>query len=590
MCGIYGIVNFNSETTNHVDSLKLMMAESEYRGPDSQEFKVFNHVSLGFNRLSIIDVDKRSNQPFEIKDFGLSIVFNGEIYNYLEIKEDLIQLGYTFQTTSDTEVLLTAYYHYKEKAFNLFNGMWAIAIYDAKNNSVTLCRDRLGIKPLFYMRQGNAFYFASEMKSLLVVKDSKEKNEAMLNDYLVFGTNTSTSGETFVNGIFEFAAGTYATVSQIGLQSQVYYTPPSSFVEPEVDQVASEILKTFRSAIKLRMRADVPIALMLSGGLDSSAIAHVIDEMVENKEIEVQYIHAFTLNFEGFEKNEWEIVQENAKHLKHIVCHPIHIDIASFKKEIPNLIAKFDLPVLSVSHLLHCYALEEIKKQGFTVVLNGQGPDELYGGYFPKDLGSLLMDTFQGSIAKGFREMKLTKNNWKMGYFLQFQSLAYSFLKVHFPQLFAIILNYLASGKFQFLGSIRALKSVKYKSYFDFISKKQVFDTKFNCILQYEDMASMLNSIEMRSPFLDYRLVNLGLSLPSQYKLRDGYSKWILRKAFSEILPPHICWTGWKYGYAVPKKLLLEDLINNPIDTEAGWNNAWRKYNLGVWLAARGIR
>jgi len=103
-------------------------------------------------------------------------------------------------------------------------------------------------------------------------------------------------------------------------------------------------------------------------------------------------------------------------------------------------------------------------------------------------------------------------------------------------------------------------------------------------------MASMLNSIEMRSPFLDYRLVNLGLSLPSQYKLRDGYSKWILRKAFSEILPPHICWASWKYGYAVPKKLLLEDLINNPIDTEAGWNNAWRKYNLGVWLAARGIQ
>lgn len=590
MCGIYGIVNFNSEPANHVDSLKLMMSESEYRGPDSQDYRVFDYVFFGFNRLSIIDVDKRSNQPFEIKDFGLSIVFNGEIYNYLEIKADLIGLGYGFQTTSDTEVLLTAYYHYKEAAFDLFNGMWAIAIYDSVNKTVLLSRDRLGIKPLYYMVQNNAFYFASEMKSLLTVIESKVSNKGALNNYLVYGANTTTSGETFVEGIHEFAAGSYGYVKEEGIEMMQYYFSPDNLVDRDAAALASEILDTFKSSIKLRLRADVPVALMLSGGLDSSAIAFAIDEMVENKEIEIQYIHAFTLNFEGFDKNEWNMVQENAKHLKHVVCHPININIELFKQEIPNLLVKFDLPVLSVSHLLHAYAMEEIKKQGFTVVLNGQGPDEIYGGYFPKDLGSLLIDTFRGSIANGFREMKLTKGNWNQGYFLQFKSAVYATLKYKWPKIYAILMNYSVTGKFQVLGLNYPSKKENRKSYFDFISRKQVFDTKFNCILQYEDMASMLNSIEMRSPFLDYRLVNLGLSLPSEYKLRDGYSKWILRKAFTALLPAHICWSGWKFGYAVPKQLLLTGLVNNTKNTEAAWNNAWRKYNLEMWLKARNIR
>ena len=589
MCGIYGKINFNQNSFDTIDELRLMMAESEYRGPDSQQYVEMGNVQFGFNRLSIIDLDAGSNQPFENSELGLTIVFNGEIYNYIEIREELVGLGYTFHTSSDTEVLLTAYYHYKEEIFNRFIGMWALAIFDKNENKVILSRDRFGIKPLYYMVQNGIFYFASEMKSLIIVKIEKKLNEIALHRYEILGLNTAKDGQTLVEGIFEFPAGNFAKVIENGIETKRYYHAPDDFTKLEKSECVELIREYFKSSVKLRMRADVPVALLLSGGLDSSAIAFAIDGMIESKEIEVQYVHAFTLNFVGFEKNEWEIVQENAKQLKPVVCHPINIDIENFKKEIPALIAQFDLPVLSVSHLLHSYAMREIRKQGFTVVLNGQGPDEVYGGYFPKDVGYLLLDYFKKSFSAGFEEMEHVKENWKLSYFSQFRYMLQGFIQYHFPKTFAFLKKYQVKHSLGIESGTEWVNKTMPLSYFDFISRRQVFESKFNGILQYEDMASMLNSIEMRSPFLDYRLVNLGLSLPSEYKLRNGYSKWILRKAFSSFLPKEICWSNWKLGYAVPKKLLLKDLLPNVADNESDWNNAWRQYNLKCWLEARGI-
>lgn len=590
MCGIYGIIDLNGSENSDTSELIAMMQESQYRGPDSHKTYINNHIKIGFNRLSIIDLDKRSDQPFVSYELGLAIVFNGEIYNYLEIKSDLINLGYSFITESDTEVLLTAYYHHKKDCFSMFNGMWSLAIYDFNHNEITLSRDRLGIKPLYYMIQNDNFYFASEMKSLLKVKSTRKNNQESIHQFLIHGVNSFANCETLVDGIYEFKPGNFAKLEEGTLKYEAYFTLPEIDFDQSDTQIIEKVKNLFSSAVQLRLRSDVPIALMLSAGLDSSAIAFQIDQLIENKEINIQKIDAFTLNFSGFKNNEWEAVKENSKLLKHVKCQAIEISIDEFKTYINKTISEFDIPTLSVSHILHAFALEKIKFLGFTVILNGQGPDEVFGGYFPKDIGSLLLDIFQQSPNTGFQEMKAIKRNWKISILQQIRLICQNIIIRRFPFVLHIG-KAIEKSKITGILSYKLNKKSKIQSNYDFNSKIQIIDKKFNGILQYEDMASMLNSMEMRSPFLDYRLLTLGVSLPSNYKLRDGHSKWILRKAFENLLPPEINWASWKLGYAVPKTVLMANILpTNHKTDEKSLNDFWRKYNLEVWLKHHNIQ
>jgi asparagine synthase (glutamine-hydrolysing) len=589
MCGIYGKIDLQKKSDNNTDGIKKMMIESAYRGPDSQEIKVINHVQLGFNRLAIIDLDARSNQPFERKDLGKVIVFNGEIYNYLEIKEDLLAEGYTFQTNSDTEVFLVAYHHYQEEVFNRLNGMWACCIYDYYKDIVLLSRDRYGVKPLYYMYEENDFYFASELKSLLKIKKELKLEQTIINRFLVFGQNKFSSGKTFVKNIFEHPTGSYSILESKVLKTIKFYQVPSVLKKYDLADVEQQLRDDFRSALKLRMRSDVPVALLLSGGLDSSLIAVHLNDMIEKNEIDVKKIHAFTLNFENYENNEWDLVQKNAIFFPHITCEPINVSIAEFKAELASLINQQDIPTLSISHLIHIIAQREIKNKGFTVLINGQGPDEVYGGYFPPDMGYIMLDFFRKNPYKAIIEMKHININWRYSYLEQIKLMSQAFVHKSMPKSYNILKLSKSKSFIPNPISLDQISKTKYNfksiGYYNFRSKSQIFEKQFNGILNYEDMTSMLNSLEMRSPFLDFRIVNLGLSLPVSLYLKNGYSKWILRKALGDLLPDEICWSNWKWGYPVPKHELMSDIMPKNVKwNESSYSAQWRVYNLKKWL------
>ena len=589
MCGIYGIIKFNGSIDNSTIDLQSMIDKSDYRGPDSHEIKIVNHVQFGFNRLAIIDLDLRSNQPFERKDLGKIIVFNGEIYNYIEIRDSLKDLGYSFHTNSDTEVFLVAYHHFKEDVFNLLNGMWTCCIYDYHNDKILLSRDRFGVKPLYYMFEQDAFYFASEIKSLIVVKKELKQNKKNSNRFLVFGQNKFSNGETFIQGIQEHPPGAYSIFSSKELSIVKYYKIPTIVEKYNLEDTTTVLRAHFRSSLKLRMRSDVPIALLLSGGLDSMLIAFHLNDMIEKKEIEVKNIHAFTLNFEDFKDNEWDLVQKIAKLLPHITCQAINVNITDFKAELGSLIEKQDIPTLSISHLIHIIAQRKIKNKGFKVLINGKGPDEVFGGYFPPDLGYLILDLFIQNPLKTVVEMKNIKKGWGYSYFKQCKLVVQAFIHKSIPKGYDLLKLAQANS---FLGTKISIDQIstltaelKTRNYYDFRSKSQIVEREFNGILNYEDMTSMLNSVEMRSPFLDFRIVSLGLSLPGSIKLKDGYSKWILRKSLGDVLPQDICWSNWKLGYAVPKHQLMGELMpKNSKWNESSYSIQWRKYNLNIWL------
>ena len=225
MCGIYAKL-YTTDQVNSKVEVQKMMKESIYRGPDSQEISQIDNHTFGFNRLAIIDLDNRSNQPMVIEEIGKLIVFNGEIYNYIEIRQQLLNLGYQFKTESDTEVALVAYHHFGSDAFNLFNGMWAMCIYDLKSKQIILSRDRFGVKPLYYMFQNGSFYFASEIKSLRVVKSEVKVDQESEEEYLFFGRNKFTNNRTLIEGIFEHPAGHYSQVSNDKILSKRYFQIP----------------------------------------------------------------------------------------------------------------------------------------------------------------------------------------------------------------------------------------------------------------------------------------------------------------------------------------------------------------------------
>ncbi len=586
MCGIYGIIQLANQEDKTL-ALSIMMRASEYRGPDSQSSKSVNGVNLGFNRLAIIDLDERSNQPFERKDLEKIIVFNGEIYNYLEIKGELVKNGYQFFTESDTEVLLVAFHHYGEKVFQMLNGMWAFCVYDFKNNEITLSRDRFGVKPLYYMYEQGALYFASEIKSLLSVKAEIEPSKSEIDSYLIFGVNKFITGRTFIEGVFEHPAGTFSKLNDGRLIFTKHYHAPEIQSQLDLEEVSTKLREAFRSSLKLRMRSDVPVAILLSGGLDSSLIAYHLNDMVERKEIEVQKIHAFTLNFGDFDKNEWQIVEKNKHLLPHIVCEPITISIEGFQNEINKLLAQNDLPTLSISHLLHIVAQREIRKRGFKVLINGQGPDEVYGGYFPQDIGYLLFDYFKKDSKSLFREMRMIKSNWKLNYSNQIKLVFQALLHKSFQSVYVNLKRKRAARMLNVNFGVNDLYSDGFNSndFYEFRSKSQVFSKEFNGILNYEDSTSMLNSLEMRSPFMDYRIIDLGLALPIQYKLKGGHSKWILRHALGDILPDDIRWASWKLGYVVPKAQLMKDIMPKAVvGNESNYSYFWRSFNLKKWL------
>ena len=487
MCGISGIIgdNFNS------DVLLKMIETQKHRGPDSSGKYVQNGVCLGHNRLSIIDLSEAANQPFIDKLERYILVFNGEIYNYLELKSEL---DYNFKTNSDTEVLLAAYMKWGKECLHKLNGMFSFAIWDTVEKKLFAARDRFGVKPFYYHLSENTFYFASEIKTLHAAGIHKTPNEKVWANYFVYGSY-GMPNETFWEGIHQLSGGHFLEYANNQIKIEKWYVFEEEIKKHQkkksYDEVKSEYIALLKDSIQLRFRSDVPVGFNVSGGLDSSALLAFVNLLGEDK----SKINAYTFYTDDERYDELPWVEEMISLTK----NPLQKVLLQAKevKELSEKINKFqDEPFGGIPTLAYSKIFEKARENGVLVLLDGQGMDEQWAGYdyYVKKSDSLI----QGVNKSPFRKNVLSD------YIINLAE------KPNYPKPFNDdLLN---------------------------LQFRDLFYTKIPRALRFNDRVSMANSTELREPFLDYRLVELAFSQPLEHKIKDGVQKNMLREIVSEYL------------------------------------------------------
>lgn len=560
MCGICGIINFHGDPVEE-QNLQKMMTSMKHRGPDDEGFFFQDNLGLGFVRLSIIDLSSSGHQPMFSADGNYVLVFNGEIFNYIEIREELMHKGYSFQTKTDTEVLLNSYIEWGEDCLHHFNGMWAFVIFDRQKQKLFGARDRYGIKPFYYYYDEKEFVFASEIPPILSVFSKKVKpNNLAIFDYLLF-SRTDHGVDTFFEGIIQLPHGwklsletnpdKYSVVNPIAnqlndkpkLKLENWYDLIKNLKEPFTDHI--EFQESLRSAIRLRLRSDVPVGVCFSGGLDSSSIVSVL-----LKYFDLHDLNTFSTTFnEGQFGDETKYINEYSSLLKHMyfTCPSAE----SLSQDLNNFIRAQGEPIPSTSPYAQ-FKVMELAKEHVVVTLDGQGADELLAGYH----------YFYGFY---FKELLL---RWK---WIKLLKEIIGCLQLHrslYPlKSFAFLLlpkNLMTKVRLVEKGY---LNEDFYKTYFKYSTvTKNIYGSKslkdslidhFNYklehLLKWEDRNSMWFSLEARIPFLDHHLVERTLSMPSETKIKDGWTKYILREAMKGILPEKIRLRRDKMGFGTPE-------------------------------------
>jgi asparagine synthase (glutamine-hydrolysing) len=377
MCGIAGIFNGATLSSDPLPIMKKMLARIQYRGPDESGIYIDNNVALGNVRLSIIDIST-GQQPLSVPEINLWIVFNGEIFNYIELKQDLLKAGHCFHTESDTEVLLHAYKEYGEKCLNKLNGQFAFAIWDKSKKELFLARDRVGIRPLFYTLHENTFIFGSEIKTLFEYPEVKAEF-----DYIalsqVFTYWTTVSPKTVFKNIYELRPGHSMRVSAKGQTIRQFWSlrfPANNkeYFGGTLGEAREELKNLLSDAVRLRLRADVPVAAYLSGGLDSSATTALI------KEVMPETLQTFSISFEDSEFDETPFQREVSAYLD--TCHSI---FSCTNEEIgqyfPMVIWHSEMPILRTAPVPMFCLSKKVRESNIKVVITGEGADEMLAGY-----------------------------------------------------------------------------------------------------------------------------------------------------------------------------------------------------------------
>jgi asparagine synthase (glutamine-hydrolysing) len=574
MCGINGLIHLNqgkntSPSFDYRATLNKMNEAIAHRGPDSDGVFVGEGVvGLGFRRLSIIDLSTSANQPMHSVDGQVVLIFNGEIYNYIEVKEALKAKGHTFRTDSDTEVILQSYLEYGTDCVQHFNGMWAFAIYDFRKNRLFCSRDRLGVKPFYYCAQQQHLFFSSELKALHAVLQLDKANLSKVYEYLAYGYRNN-DGETFLEGCNELLPGHNLIVENGQVQTQEYWTLRENLYQHDPNlSPQEEYVRLFESSVKLRYRSDVPVALLLSGGLDSSSIAKVTDNLIQRGEMNQTEIHAFIASFPGFEDDETAIAREFIKTCQHIRLHEMEIDTKKAISELDQIVYDLDHPVFSFNVVVHHNIMRACKARGLKVVLNGQGSDEAFAGYDRYISGAHLVDQLLSKNGQFLQEFAtLSKHNNYSKPFL----LSQMFKSVISQSTAAYLRARYQEKSLPYLDQNFVKNSYDhYKPAYQFSLKgnnltqyllKQINREGLNQILHYEDVSSMSQSIEIRSPFMDYRLMEFAFSIPNDLKFKNGVTKLIQRETIGKMLPDSITKNRRKIGFRTP---FLDYLSNDP--------------------------
>ena len=578
MCGIAGIVNLGHNKPISSDVLRRMISIQQHRGPDESGAYIDDSIGLAHARLSIIDL-KDGTQPIHNEDKSLWIIYNGEVFNYPELRQELVQHGHKFYTTSDTEVILHLYEEKGIDCLNELNGQYAFAIWNSKDRTLFLARDRVGILPLHYTIQNNRLYFASEVKAIFT---NKEINRSLDSESLdqIFTYWTTLPGKTAFSNINELPPAHYMLISQNEIKTDKYwdlnFSNNKETVHRKTDDLVNEISETLMDSVKIRLRADVPVGTYLSGGLDSSALTETVKKNFNNE------LRSFGIRFENKDYDEGRFQNEMVDFLK--VNHSeIIASNDAIGANLENVLWHTEKPLLRTGPIPLYLLSGLVNQSGYKVVLTGEGADEIFGGY---DI---------------FKEAKI-RNFWakdpdsKLRPLLLGRLYPYIFKDDRLKQtLIAFFKNGIDNPDDPFFShNIRWKNTSKIKNFFseqvkdstrnydnyselmkllpanyfnwDTVTKSQFLESLIflsNYLLSSQgDRVAMAHSVELRVPYLDHRVIELLGKVNSEIKINGLNEKYLLKQVFKNRLPSNII-NRWKNPYRAPiNKALLSNNLN----------------------------
>ncbi len=566
MCGIAGILSTSLEPIAE-GHLKKMIDTIAHRGPDGEGIwsNENQNVLLGHRRLSVIDLSENAAQPMHYLN-RYTIVHNGEIYNYIELKEFLTDKGYSFQSQSDTEVILAAYDFWKEECLKHFDGMFAFAIWDKNEQQLFAGRDRFGEKPFYYYEDDRYLVFASEMKALWAAGVEKSIDEKMMLNYLTLGyvQNAADKEQTFFNNIYSLPPAHYFKYkpSSHKLVVKKYWRLDKEIrITTTVEEAIEKLDALFTASVKRRLRSDVTVGTSLSGGLDSSSIVSTMQELKTNG----AELKTFSAVFHGCEKDESPYINliTGKTGIHNFKTQP---DADGLIKDFERLCYHQEEPFSSSSIYAQFKVFELAKQQQVKVLLDGQGADETLAGYHKYIHWYLQEVLSRHKLGATQKEIIALKKNH-----IPFRWNIKNYFAAFLPMHAAMQLE-----KNEYRKTIRQpdiapdfLKLQRGREW-EGIHKPAV--TKLNDILhfntiefgleellRYADRNSMAHGVEIRLPFLDHALVEFIFSLPSNLKIHEGWTKWLLRKTMDKKLPDEIVWRKDKVGYEPPQQQWMEN-------------------------------
>jgi asparagine synthase (glutamine-hydrolysing) len=663
MCGIYGIWHRDGQPVE-LPNLQQATATLHHRGPDDEGYLLVDpkrdqlfhcggsdsyerlhlpplatfadaqvELAFGFRRLAILDLSPAGHQPMASGDGRYWIIYNGEVYNYVELRQELQALGHTFHTGTDTEVILAAYGEWGSGCLHRFNGMWAFAIWDRIEQRLFLARDRFGVKPLYYVNQGQTFAFGSEIKALVGGHGLPFRpNGKMIYRYILANILPNPQlPETFFEGVLSLPPGHHLTVDRVGLTVQRYWHLPyaQAVTSPaDVDGLVAAYREQFTDAVRLRLRADVPVGTCLSGGLDSSSIVCTLNQMLSAGSADEPF-HQNGMERAGQQTfsavyttpgrhNERPYIEQVLQRAPGVEGHFTIPTAERLHADLHRYLWHQDEPCLSTSPFAQWCVMQEARANGVTVLLDGQGADETLAGYRP--YGVFLLELLQqGGWAHLPQAMRTIGNVTGLApHTLLQQTLLASVPDGTFMT--GRRLWWRNQGLFDLFQPAFAdrwqTSIADGYPYEKATSLGQHLHFKLLVslpeLLRYEDRNSMAHSIEARVPFLDYRLVEFTFTQVAALRIRDGWTKWVLRKAMEDIVPQEIVWRRDKIGFETPQNdwvaalLQLEPDLFGPgaysgeylnlttvrqrlstLQQERGKPNRsllWRLINLELWL------
>src|SRR4030095_8837970 len=579
MCGINERMTTNDALKRKMPCMNNLL---KHRGPDDEGFVLINprnneymqfsgddsvpgikakcpHIStaisenydvvLAQRRLAIIDLTENGHGPMGSADGKIWITYNGEIYNYIELREELRSNGFVFNTASDTEVIINSYLHWGTECLNRFNGMWAFAIWDGYKNQLLLARDRFGIKPLYYSCSSDHVAFSSEIKPLISFSGaSPEIDKEKILYFIIYGNRLNTC-TTYIKNIYSLPASHYLVFKNNNPVLQRYYDVRAGINESDnEDELKTKIVDTLSDSIKLRFRSDVPVGTCLSGGFDSSSIVSLSNRLNLNR------LKTFSAVWDDKECDESKYIDIVNKEYG-CIPHKVTPKAEEFEKVFNELNYYQEIPTEGPGLSPQWYVMRKAK-DNVKVLLDGQGGDEVFGGYF-------LMGAYLRGIIKDGKVLSVFS---EFSHFLRFLNRQgfHSFTHWLFPRQYGKIARTNLSEKFRIIKK-SALEGVdkgalnfdldppkKFKSYMNNLSYHFITNMTIPALLHYEDRSSMAHSLESRVPFLDYRLVETGLNLKAKFLSDKNLSRPLFRKALEEYLPREIANRKDKLGYPTP--------------------------------------